>query len=293
MKAQIVQLQTTDFVRHPNELRAAVERIPTALTTLGLSIHPSSRFARHADVARMALGIAEFKAASPNEVRPMQQAISELSMLDFALQKLAGQTQWKSKFRDCLSGSTLPWDDRNGCARNTEFELYVAAILSAAGFHTSVAEPDVTIVVDGWRIGFAAKRLQSRKAVVRRVGEGMEQITRSGHAGFVVIDISVNVFERDQFIETNDLALAQSMLNDMIYETAGEVGESLLERSNPQIHLGVLYIALVPVILRASTPAVFCPLMHRAWSMWARPSARQRVNKLIAMSHAVAAVPTF
>lgn len=63
-----------------------------------------------------------------------------------------------------LEGGEIPEDDRNPWARNTQFELLVAAILRLAGFASvSMSEPDIRIDSIAGSFGIAAKRLRSAK----------------------------------------------------------------------------------------------------------------------------------
>lgn len=63
-----------------------------------------------------------------------------------------------------LEGGEIPEDDRNPWARNTQFELLVAAIMRLAGFASvSMSEPDIRIDSTAGSFGIAAKRLRSAK----------------------------------------------------------------------------------------------------------------------------------
>src|SRR5262249_19728527 len=101
-----------------------------------------------------------------------------LSKLDGPLQKL-------------LAGHALPQSERHTISRDTQFELYIAAVFRRAGYEVQLEEPDVLVKVRGSWVGIAAKRPKTPKKIERRLREGRKQIERLGKPGIVAIDVSV------------------------------------------------------------------------------------------------------
>jgi hypothetical protein len=92
-----------------------------------------------------------------------------------------------------LSGAETADADANPLARNTQFELYVAAMLAMGGADVRVAEPDLIMRFLGHDVGIAAKRVRSISRVPRIVDEAVAQVTRSARPGFVALNVDVLV----------------------------------------------------------------------------------------------------
>ncbi len=92
-----------------------------------------------------------------------------------------------------LQDAAAPQDgNSNSPGRDTQFELYLAAIALRGGMlPVEYDEPDVTCNVEGVRFGIAAKRLKSLDRFERRVKEGADQIRRAGFPGIVALDLTI------------------------------------------------------------------------------------------------------
>src|SRR5690606_19614300 len=73
------------------------------------------------------------------------------------------------KIRTALAGNVLPRYDANEHARNTQYELLIAATLKRRGFAVTLAEPDVLVGIGTEQVAIAAKRLTSAKRAGDRV----------------------------------------------------------------------------------------------------------------------------
>jgi hypothetical protein len=100
--------------------------------------------------------------------------------------------------------SVLPQNDRErSSGRDTQFELFVAAICQAAGFlPVDYREPDVTCTVQGIQMAIAAKRIKSESQVKKRIPKAMIQIQESGLSGVIALDTSVALNPRNELITT-------------------------------------------------------------------------------------------
>lgn len=101
--------------------------------------------------------------------------------------------------RVMLGGQDIEDQERQPIARNTQFELYVTALLAMGGATVYLAEPDIRLRNDVLDVGIAAKRLSSpqKTAFVDRVKDGEDQISRHGGEGFVAINIDSIVKRRE------------------------------------------------------------------------------------------------
>jgi hypothetical protein len=89
--------------------------------------------------------------------------------------------------------SVLPQDDREqSSGRDTQFELFVAAICQSAGLTpVDYEEPDVTCTVDGNKFGIAAKRLKNVQNFDKRVKKAAQQIQNAQRPGIIALDTCV------------------------------------------------------------------------------------------------------
>jgi hypothetical protein len=92
-----------------------------------------------------------------------------------------------------LHGADVAREDRNPLGRNTQFELYVAAVLCLGRAEVNPGEPDLRLLYWGKDTGVAAKRMGSAqpRSIAKRVLEGARQIARSGTDGFVAVNIDI------------------------------------------------------------------------------------------------------
>lgn len=95
------------------------------------------------------------------------------------------------KLEEMLSGADVPDADRNPTARNTQFELYVAAYLTMGEVGVAIGEPDLIIDYLGAPHGLAAKRVRSFKQAPRRAREAADQISAAGMSGIVAVNVDV------------------------------------------------------------------------------------------------------
>lgn len=80
----------------------------------------------------------------------------------------------------------------NTPGRDTQFELFVAAIAIRAGMlPVDYDEPDITCHVEGIKFGIAAKRLKSLEKFEKRIREGAKQIGRSNFPGIIACELTI------------------------------------------------------------------------------------------------------
>jgi hypothetical protein len=79
--------------------------------------------------------------------------------------------------------------DRTIIARNTQFELFVGAWLAAGGVEVRLAEPDLVILFNNEWVGVAAKRVRSRRKVVRRTERAIKQVEARTRIGMVALNV--------------------------------------------------------------------------------------------------------
>lgn len=88
-------------------------------------------------------------------------------------------------------------------ARNTQFELWLAAYLVAGGKAVGSAEPDLVMEYADAMQGIAAKRIRSRAQIVKRVQAAAKQVRTRIGTGFVAISL-------DNFTDPGAVALSSN-----------------------------------------------------------------------------------
>lgn len=222
------------FERGPWELSGPVESGPSGgiaaadwtlrhLEQLGVRIPPGNRLAR---ASRLLEEVNSGKhALTPDgehllkRVGDAQRTVTEQYMIARAVRRARSPTD--DKLEEMLGGAEIEEDERNPIARNTQFELYVTAILAMGGATVTLAEPDILMVYDSEEVGVAAKRLSSPKQLRRRLEEGLKQIERSGRRGFVAINVDIFV---KQMSAREDPAAVGSEFDKRLAEVHREAG---------------------------------------------------------------------
>ena len=86
---------------------------------------------------------------------------------------------------------------KNTPGRDTQWELYLAAICQSAGMKPvglagdDVGRSDVTCTIDGVSFGIEAKRIKGEKSARDRIKDGIDQILEANRPGVVAVDMSL------------------------------------------------------------------------------------------------------
>lgn len=131
-------------------------------------------------------------------------AIAEIRELSSVLRHLAKSDVWRPRIAELMGGHVSPYKDKRVLHRSLHFELYLASRAMAAGLKPQRQEPDLLINHNGWRLGIAAKRLNSRSKIADRLADGARQIAGTKHQGIIAVDLSKVVFGKDHVIMINE-----------------------------------------------------------------------------------------
>jgi hypothetical protein len=101
--------------------------------------------------------------------------------------------KFRASVQKLLKDAALPQaGSSNTPGRDTQFELYVAAVCLRGGMlPVDYDEPDITCAVEGVKFGIAAKRLKSLDRFEDRVRDGVDQIRRAKLPGIVALDLTI------------------------------------------------------------------------------------------------------
>lgn len=178
-----------------------LSRLRDALDKYGIKVQGGSRLAQYAVLAdRFAQGELTAQAALP-DLKRLITAYRDFGELALAVNSLlpSDDPVVAAKLRLALSGAATAEADSNPLARNTQFELFIAALLTHHGYVTLFREPDIVCSIGLHELGIAAKRLTSEAQFVRRIREGGKQLKRAALSGIVAVSIDKLLPEEQQF----------------------------------------------------------------------------------------------
>ncbi|MGH7548318.1 MAG: hypothetical protein ACREMM_09090 [Gemmatimonadales bacterium] len=158
---------------------------------LGVALKPGNRLERAREVAvdlhERRLVVAPDDASAVVRASEAVRTIWDFSLVARTAPRAHPPTV--EKIQDMLKGALLPADDRNAKGRDTQFELYVAALFAMGRVPIRGEEPDLRFVLDGQECGLAVKRLRSPKKLAARVSDGAAQLQKNGIDGLVVVNV--------------------------------------------------------------------------------------------------------
>lgn len=131
-----------------------------------------------------------------------------------------------------LSGAELETGDTNHLARNTQFELYTAALLCLGGADVVSGEPDLRLTVGSRVFGIAAKRLISLNEgkIKDRLIEGANQVLEHASEGYVAINV-------DAHFRGHDLPSIEEERRRLFSEKVALVSRSINAYFGPLAHM--------------------------------------------------------
>ena len=105
------------------------------------------------------------------------------------------QPPFNKLFKSSLRDPGLPKDSKDHTpGRNTQFELFLAAIAARAGFtveRLGPGKPDWLLTVSGRKWSLEAKRIKSLDKMEQHIRKAGKQITASQIGGIIAVDISL------------------------------------------------------------------------------------------------------
>jgi len=139
------------------------------------------------------------------------------------------QTAWYNDemLSRLLRGASTEKDDKNPHARNTQFELLVAASLVLGGADIRQEEPDFSMLFHGKRVGIAVKRVRSLKTETLRseLVDAARQIRDSTRTGFVAANLDSRINELDTSSDLDRLGKSFQEQVSVAHDTMHEISE--------------------------------------------------------------------
>lgn len=175
------------------ELQARAGALINDLERLGIRVHPASRLHEYLRALSSAVLYQTQCLPTSKELSVLNRLYLEVEDFETIRKYLGMEPEvdgWQRHVQRALDGSTLKEADVNDSARNTQFELIVAALFRDAGFDVKLVEPDLCVRDAEGDFAVAIKRVRSNTKIVTRIKEGEDQIVRSGRRGILALDLS-------------------------------------------------------------------------------------------------------
>jgi hypothetical protein len=154
-----------------------IEETNELLSELGMIVRPNSRYQQ----------LVKYRKTAKQKLISIQ----EIAQLHKILTMLGEDKKWHDSIIKVFTKDQLkPSHSSNTIGRDTQFELYVAATFKAAGMHPHQAEPDIQCKYNDYPFSIAAKRIKSKKQLLKRVREASKQIHKSENNGIIALDLS-------------------------------------------------------------------------------------------------------
>lgn len=138
---------------------------------------------------------------------------------------------WRDKVEAMLRGGPLPESIyQSSLARDTEFEVSLAAWLKRVGLAPEFKEPDIVLLdTDGpWAV--SAKRPSSRKRLAKTIRKAASQIQMSGLDGIIAVEIS-KLIKADRTLSvyqtsSSHLAKVEQVANEFVRDNISAIRAS-------------------------------------------------------------------
>lgn len=171
------------------ESNAMLDRLETALQRRGVRPHPACRYSDYKRELRARSRLKSREVPSQDE----QYAFAELWQMDWIVACFQDDdAKWRLIEEAFFQDPPVPHSETvHSPGRDRQFELYVAARLQMAGLPIAFSEPDICSSLDQWPFVVAAKRVKSRRRLLRQLKSARDQIHKAGRDGVVVVDYSL------------------------------------------------------------------------------------------------------
>lgn len=262
----------------------------SGITELGYELSPSSRFASHSST------LDKLSEALNRSIPPSDQlvceagiAISEVRELASILRHLGRAQPWREHIQRIFSGHESPYKDANVQARSSQFEMYIASRASAAGLHPILAEPDLVVDHKKWKVGIAAKRLNSEQKIRDRIKDASEQISNTRYPGLIFLDFTKILFKKEHALRVRDPNLLRELIllvyHQAIHPRVIDSMDTVLRDNNGSTLGALIFFNAVGFDKFRNCP-VDVMMRFSVLSTKSSPTVNERVAQLMRVFHA-------
>lgn len=232
------------------DLLAQSHSVIDRLTAAGVRVPSGSRLHSYVKAFEAALPHAYSK--RPDDLlRVCHRALAELHDFDQIATTLCSAPEiqgWRERVVEALGGGILRTDEKRHIrARDTQFELAVAAFLRRKGCEIEFAEPDIVATAHGVTFAIAAKRPRSRRNLDNVIRDAGNQLLRGGVNGLVAVDTSVIVNPDDNHFITHKLSDDEQVISSQAIELARHIMAVAVKRFGNTHAYGVLTRLALPM----------------------------------------------
>ncbi len=215
----------------------------------GVPIHPSSRLAAYQ--RELIKAVPSTLGPTGDQMRRWHRTLIEVNDLFTIVQQLSKPpaiSGWEQRTREALSGSFLRSEDsKNTRARNTQFELVLAASFRSAGYEPKLEEPDVVVTMSVGRVGVAAKRPSSATNLGHTIRDAGRQIGALKLPGLIAVDATVLINPEDSEITTSDFEKEEARVASHAIDVAKRFAAIAGDKVGTEYVFGVMVRACVPI----------------------------------------------
>jgi len=196
--------------------------IESLFSSLSISLQPTSRIGTYIrlfrDGANKSIDARRYTNTSEEAERLVAHAYNDIGELICLVDSYragvfsdpkALESKLKLVVKDTINASA---SNRDAIGRNTQWELYLHAVLGQGGLNCDVSEPDIKTVIDTVDIGIACKRIVSQNMFEQRIKHANQQIVRSKTPGIIAIDCTYGLNKDDEVFVCRDKAHAEETL---------------------------------------------------------------------------------
>jgi hypothetical protein len=151
-----------------------------------------------------------------------------------------------SKLRQLTQGSLNPDDDTTTAARDTQYELFLYAILSNSGLVVELGEPDLLVSSKSGTFPIEAKRPGLASRVDERLHAAVKQVRARQQTGIVALSLDQVIRPRGQYMSVATPEIIADAVSLEVEKFVQGRRAALWRRSVRGPIAGIIFTAVVP-----------------------------------------------
>lgn len=162
----------------------------------------------------------------------------------------------RERLQDLIGGTSHPDDEGHSPARDTQYEMYLRAMLWKGGITAAFGNPDLLPRVEGRRVPIEAKRPKKLENIDGCLRKGVRQVEGTGASGLISLSLDLAVRPEHEYMiagsreaveQGADLVLRRAVLSQI---------DSIADRVRERDVIAVLFTMRLPARVRGT---------HHSW----------------------------
>lgn len=248
-----------------SQLLDEANEVINLLASAGVRVHASSRLRSYVRAFEAALPF-EYSRPPDETMRVCHRALAELHDFKEIATVLGAPPEvrgWRERVAEALGGGILRADEKRHIrARDTQFELAVAAMLRGKGCSVTLDEPDILAAVNGVTFAVAAKRPRSRRNLNNIIRDAGNQLLRAQTNGLLAFDTTVIVNPGDDHFVSDTPAQDEQLISTQAVDLAKYIMSVAVKRFGDTPVYGILSRVAMPIW----EPRRRAPGLHHQWT---------------------------